>query len=520
MGDWDLNNTKSDPLGVDVDIKEVRIHPRYNGKSYFDVAVIKTNEVEFSYDIRSICLPEMSGTNRDFHKVELLGWGSSERNGKISNALNRVTQVIYPNYHCNDTFTRKGPINERIQQVVPDLFQSHVTCAGIENGIQGACRGDSGGPLQFYNPVKDRHYQVAIVHGSVAECGDPEWPTVYVKLDDPAILSFIQNATLIREESAESHLHPAKSIDDAPNIQPVSDLRTDDPNENLNKSDWLLIGSEGERFELYNWITGEQCFATVGSQGYSSYSTEMKTLNDVAIYCETRKGNCYKFLAGSQRWVKFSTLPVDVLLPVMTFVPGKGLVIFDAREGKVTTQILEDMDQNWKIGPKIIGLWGTYCAVQLNKTTTVFIDSKSVAFYDWSTNELTVRDEALQSSHLVGHCDAVKDEIGNDLVVVTRPYPSGSDPHLEIFNPTDGSVQLEKIPFEAKDDGVRHGGGGLLAVNGGKDLLMFGGQLLGSSQYLDSIKKFNYATKTWTEQGRMLIKRLHTHVVPIRGLQC
>ena len=151
MGDWDLNNTKSDPLGVDVDIKEVRIHPRYNGKSYFDVAVIKTNEVEFSYDIRSICLPEMSGTNRDFHKVELLGWGSSERNGKISNALNRVTQVIYPNYHCNDTFTRKGPINERIQQVVPDLFQSHVTCAGIENGIQGACRGDSGGPLQYFD---------------------------------------------------------------------------------------------------------------------------------------------------------------------------------------------------------------------------------------------------------------------------------------------------------------------------------------------------------------------------------
>jgi hypothetical protein len=41
-----------------LEIKGVSVHPNYNGISaYFDIAVVKTENVTFSYFVRPVCLP-------------------------------------------------------------------------------------------------------------------------------------------------------------------------------------------------------------------------------------------------------------------------------------------------------------------------------------------------------------------------------------------------------------------------------------------------------------------------------
>jgi hypothetical protein len=38
-----------------------------------------------------------------------------------------------------------------IQTTVPKLFQSSILCAGNDVGVEGSCKGDSGGPLMTKN---------------------------------------------------------------------------------------------------------------------------------------------------------------------------------------------------------------------------------------------------------------------------------------------------------------------------------------------------------------------------------
>ncbi len=85
-------------------------------------------------------------------------------------------------------------IREKIMEKLPQLFQSHILCAGATVGSQGSCRGDSGGPLMYQDSLMDHWIQIAIVQGAIRDCGDPEYPGLYVRLDDPNILSFIKSA--------------------------------------------------------------------------------------------------------------------------------------------------------------------------------------------------------------------------------------------------------------------------------------------------------------------------------------
>ena len=195
IGEFNFTPPKNQLQGKDISIKEIKIHPDYKYRNaYYDIAVIVTETLEFSNNIRPICLPKKSNTNRDYHRVDLLGWGSSSIHGKASKVLKRVSLTIYPNEYCNNTHLRFDERKDKIKQVVPNLFPSHLICSGVETGLQGACKGDSGGPLQFYDVIAYRFYQVGIVHGSAApDCGDPTMPSVYVRLDDPEIFGFVKS---------------------------------------------------------------------------------------------------------------------------------------------------------------------------------------------------------------------------------------------------------------------------------------------------------------------------------------
>ena len=66
-----------DSLGKTFKIEKTFAHPNYdNRSSYFDVGIIKTENIMFNENIRPICLPEIAETYYDIHKgkaTQLLG---------------------------------------------------------------------------------------------------------------------------------------------------------------------------------------------------------------------------------------------------------------------------------------------------------------------------------------------------------------------------------------------------------------------------------------------------------------
>lgn len=69
---------------------------------------------------------------------------------------------------------------------------------------QGACKGDSGGPLML---SEDGSYtQIGIVQGAVAGCGNTIFHGIYVRIDHPIIFNFIQKGNFLSFLSMFSNL--------------------------------------------------------------------------------------------------------------------------------------------------------------------------------------------------------------------------------------------------------------------------------------------------------------------------
>ncbi len=82
----------------------------------------------------------------------------------------------------------------KIMEKLPQLFQNHIFCAGASVGSQGSCKGDSGGPLIYQDSLTDQWIQIATVQGGIRDCGDADYPGLYIRLDDPTVFSFIKSA--------------------------------------------------------------------------------------------------------------------------------------------------------------------------------------------------------------------------------------------------------------------------------------------------------------------------------------
>jgi secreted trypsin-like serine protease len=76
-------------------------------------------------------------------------------------------------------------------------------CAGVDVGYQGPCKGDSGGPLMNKDLHSRKFIQIATVSGGVGNCGDDEYPGIYVRLDHPSIFNFISSVVTQRSKSGK-----------------------------------------------------------------------------------------------------------------------------------------------------------------------------------------------------------------------------------------------------------------------------------------------------------------------------
>ena len=98
-----------------------------------------------------------------------------------------------------------------VKELLPHLFQDHLLCAGDTLGTQGACKGDSGGPLmrQDYDQgIQLPWTQIGIVEGGIGECGYSDYPGVYVRLTHPEIIGFVSSVVNFTSD-LEPELKPA-----------------------------------------------------------------------------------------------------------------------------------------------------------------------------------------------------------------------------------------------------------------------------------------------------------------------
>ena len=96
--------------------------------------------------------------------------------------------------YCNLTHSEASVSRSNIiRQLLPNLFQDDLLCAGSRVGNQGPCKGDSGAPIMIQDLVSQKWTQIGIVGGSVGECGDPDYPGIYIRLNHPAVLNFVNS---------------------------------------------------------------------------------------------------------------------------------------------------------------------------------------------------------------------------------------------------------------------------------------------------------------------------------------
>ncbi|KPJ07743.1 Trypsin-1 [Papilio machaon] len=156
--------------GVDYDIDETIIHPKYNkDNNDCDVLVIKIKDkLTFNDRVQKI---EMASQDLEIVDGSMLdtmgfGWTNPADENSFSKQLLRVT---IPYVNQNDC-----------KKIFPKLT-STMMCAGGTN--KDSCKGDSGGPLTYENQV------VGLVSYGRKTCGQIGIPAVYTNLS--AVRDFI-----------------------------------------------------------------------------------------------------------------------------------------------------------------------------------------------------------------------------------------------------------------------------------------------------------------------------------------
>ncbi|KAB0379809.1 hypothetical protein FD755_007593 [Muntiacus reevesi] len=138
LGEYDMRRWES--WEVDLDIKEVIIHPNYTkSTSDNDIALLRLAQpATLSQTIVPICLPDSGLSERKLTQVGqetvVTGWGYRDEVKKNrSSVLNFIKVPVVPYNACVHAMENK--------------ISENMLCAGILGDSRDACDGDSGGPM-------------------------------------------------------------------------------------------------------------------------------------------------------------------------------------------------------------------------------------------------------------------------------------------------------------------------------------------------------------------------------------
>jgi len=176
-GEWDTQNETEPYPHQDRFVKDMIIHPEFNGRNLQnDFALLYTaKEFELSSHVDTVCLPdpeELFEANTCF----ATGWGK-DRFGTAGNyqvVLKEIDLSVVSHDQCEDSL-RKTRLGRRYR-----LHDSFI-CAGGESG-KDTCKGDGGSPLVCpakYDP--NTYVQAGIVAWGIG-CGEDGTPGVYASV--------------------------------------------------------------------------------------------------------------------------------------------------------------------------------------------------------------------------------------------------------------------------------------------------------------------------------------------------
>jgi len=175
-----------------IEVKNVYIHPEYEVGSYYnDIALIELGRrIEFDFE-RFGDTPECidQGIDLDGKLVSIQGFGISEdgvgTNGNLLTTNNTLLNVA----ECTEKLGEYLITHQRKRKSFCKNFkygvlENRMICTeGIRQAdgvISGACKGDSGGLVEYLNPKggEDLRTIVGIISGSLSCAGNaPEWNT-------------------------------------------------------------------------------------------------------------------------------------------------------------------------------------------------------------------------------------------------------------------------------------------------------------------------------------------------------
>ncbi|KAF5281452.1 hypothetical protein FQR65_LT14686 [Abscondita terminalis] len=167
LGDHNIK-TDTEVKHIEKKVKRVVRHRGFDSRTlYNDVAILTLDSpVQFTHQVRPICLPRSSGESHEGKTGTVIGWGSIRESGPQPSVLQEVNIPIWSNTDCRRKY---GP-------AAPGGIVEHMLCAGQAN--RDSCSGDSGGPLMIND---GKWTQVGIVSWGIG-CGKGQYPGVYTRV--------------------------------------------------------------------------------------------------------------------------------------------------------------------------------------------------------------------------------------------------------------------------------------------------------------------------------------------------
>uniref|UniRef100_A0A672V6J6 Transmembrane serine protease 4 n=1 Tax=Strigops habroptila TaxID=2489341 RepID=A0A672V6J6_STRHB len=131
-----------------------------------DIALVKLQSpLHVSDSSKPICLPYFDEELVPGTPLWVIGWGYTQKRGKLSEILQQAEVKLIDEESCN-VAAYHGEVTEK------------MLCAGLPQGGVDTCQGDSGGPLLY----SGKHWQVVGIVSWGQGCGTPSTPGVYTSV--------------------------------------------------------------------------------------------------------------------------------------------------------------------------------------------------------------------------------------------------------------------------------------------------------------------------------------------------
>jgi len=172
LGDLNLKIRDKGLPEIDVPIERFINHEAYNRQTKEnDIALIKLSQsVSFTKSIRPACLHQTEAIGKA--KAVATGWGYTEYGGQTSDILQKVQLDIIGNQQCRDFHNNRKDYG---------IFDSQI-CAGVIEGGNDTCGGDSGGPLQVVLGDECVFSIIGLTSYGSRFCGIKNSPGIYTRV--------------------------------------------------------------------------------------------------------------------------------------------------------------------------------------------------------------------------------------------------------------------------------------------------------------------------------------------------